>query len=97
MGADVTATYFKGKRFIHRDRLTYLQANLTDFNQCLKATEGIDYVFMLAANTSGAAVIEKDPLAHLTPNVVMNSYMLAASYQNNIKNSALLVRILSIL
>ena len=48
------------------------------------ATRKIDYVFMLAANTSGAAVMEKTPLAHLTPNVIMNSQMLAAAYENQV-------------
>ena len=47
-------------------------------------TKNIDYVFMSAANTSGAAVIEKTPLVHLTPNIVMNSQILAASYKNNV-------------
>ena len=33
-------------------------------------TKDIDYVFMCAANTSGAAVIDKEPLVHLTPNLL---------------------------
>jgi GDP-L-fucose synthase len=40
---------------------------------------------MCAANSSGAAVMTKTPLAHLTPNVVMNSQILAASYANGVK------------
>ena len=39
---------------------------------------------MVAANSSGAAVIEKTPLAHLTPNIVMNSQILAAAYENKV-------------
>ena len=35
---------------------------------------------MCAANTSGAAVMEKTPLAHVTPNVLMNTSMLDAAY-----------------
>ena len=85
LGANVTATYFNQKKLVSRNNLKSLKVDLTKYDACLKATEGIDYVFMLAANTSGAAVIETEPLAHLTPNVVMNSYMLAASYQNNVK------------
>ncbi len=84
-GAKVTATHFTKNIPISRENLNFLRVDLTDYDACLKATKGIDYVFMLAANTSGAAVIEKEPLAHLTPNVVMNSYMLAASHQNNVK------------
>ena len=40
---------------------------------------------MCAANSSGAAVIEKTPLVHLTPNMRMNLNMLEASHRNKIK------------
>mgnify|MGYP003324145831 CR=1 FL=1 len=46
--------------------------------------KNIDFIFMAAANTSGAAVMEKTPLTHLTPNVVMNSQILSAAYENNV-------------
>ena len=39
---------------------------------------------MCAANSSGAAIMEKTPLVHLTPNVVMNSQILSAAYENEI-------------
>jgi len=39
---------------------------------------------MAAANSSGAAVMEKTPLVHLTPNLIMNAQMLAASYENKV-------------
>ena len=51
----------------------------------MNVTQGIDFVFMAAANSSGAAVMEKTPLVHLTPNVVMNAHMLAAAYENEVK------------
>jgi hypothetical protein len=40
---------------------------------------------MCAANTSGAAVMAKTPLAHLTPNILMNVSMLDAAYQAGVK------------
>ena len=39
---------------------------------------------MCAANSSGAAVMEKSPLVHLTPNVIMNAMILEAAYEANI-------------
>jgi GDP-L-fucose synthase len=45
----------------------------------------MEFVFMCAANSSGAEVMDKTPLVHLTPNVIMNSQMLAASYLNGVK------------
>ena len=72
LGANVVATYNKR---IPNDLVisSKLQCDFTKYDDCLKATQDVDYVFMCAANTSGAAVMEKTPLAHLTPNVVMNS------------------------
>jgi GDP-L-fucose synthase len=52
---------------------------------CRRAVEGIDYVFMLSANTSGAAVMANTPLVHVTPNVVINTYMMEAAYQASVK------------
>jgi len=63
----------------------YSKYDLLKMENCFKATKDMDYVFMAAANSSGAAVMEMTPLVHLTPNVVMNSQMLAASYENKVK------------
>jgi GDP-L-fucose synthase len=45
----------------------------------------MDYVFLCAANTSGAAVMEKTPLVHLTPNLIMNALMLETAYAAGVK------------
>lgn len=63
----------------------YLNCDLLKMDDCFKVTKDIDYVFMAAANSSGASVMETTPLVHLTPNVVMNSQMLAASYENKVE------------
>ncbi len=65
--------------------LEYVHADLTQMEDCRRVVEGMDYVFMCAANTSGAAVMATQPLAHVTPNVVMNAQMLEASYQAKVK------------
>lgn len=74
----------RGPQFEHQD-LEYVKADLTDMEECRRVVEGMDYVFMCAANTSGAAVMATQPLAHVTPNVVMNAQMLEASYQAKVK------------
>jgi GDP-L-fucose synthase len=63
----------------------YIESDLTMRDDCKRLVDEIDYVFMAAACTSGAAVIETNPLAHLTPNVVMNSYMLEAARAAGVK------------
>jgi GDP-L-fucose synthase len=49
--------------------------------QCARAVEGMDYVFLCAAHTSGAAVIRTTPLVHITPNVLINTLMLEAAHK----------------
>ena len=79
-----STSYRKELRYISPG-VEYLNVNLEIKEDCLKATEGIDYVFMCAANTSGAEVIEKKPLTHLTPNIIMNAQMLESAYINGVK------------
>tara|TARA_Y100000389_G_C17470776_1_gene530516 strand:- start:8592 stop:9548 length:957 start_codon:yes stop_codon:yes gene_type:complete len=67
------------------ERIEYLNVDLTTPEGCLKATKNIDYIFMCAANTSGAAVMENNPLAHLTPNILMNLSLYEAAYKNKVK------------
>jgi GDP-L-fucose synthase len=84
LGANIIGSYLNRRPVQEISNVKFIKADFTKYEDCLNATKNIDYVFMLAANTSGAAVMEKTPLAHLTPNVVMNSQILAASYENNI-------------
>ncbi len=82
---NIIATYYTSKNFYKVKGVKYIKSNLEVTNQCLKVTEKIDIVIMCAANSSGAAVIEKTPLVHLTPNIRMNLNMLEASHKNKIK------------
>ena len=62
-----------------------LQGDLRKAEDCARAVEGVDKVFMCAANTQGAAVITQTPLAHVTPNILMNTQMLEASHRAGVK------------
>lgn len=84
LGANITGTYLNRSPKNKISKVNYIKTDFTKYDDCLNATRNVDYVFMAAANTSGAAVMEKTPLVHLTPNVVMNSQILAASYENNV-------------
>ena len=83
-GAIVRATIHTKKPQEILSGVEYLTQDLLKMEECYTATKNIDFVFMAAANSSGAAVMERTPLAHLTPNVVMNSQMLAAAYENSV-------------
>jgi GDP-L-fucose synthase len=80
LGARVTATLHERDAVVTDPRVTYLRGDLRRPEFCAEAARGAEYVFMCAANTSGAAVMTKTPLVHLTPNVLMNLGMLEAAY-----------------
>ena len=58
-----------------------VQADLRQPQSCNRVVEGMDYVFLCAAHTSGAAVIRTTPLVHVTPNVLINTLMLEAAHR----------------
>jgi GDP-L-fucose synthase len=68
----------------------YISTDLRALAACQDVVKDMDYVFMCAANTQGAAVMTGTPMAHVTPNVVMNTHMLEASHQAGVKKFAFL-------
>ncbi|MCR4324869.1 MAG: NAD-dependent epimerase/dehydratase family protein [Candidatus Curtissbacteria bacterium] len=84
-GATIKATVHKKSPQIINSKIDYVRGDLTKGDFCRKIVRGADYVFMCAANTSGAAVIEKTPLVHVTGNIIMNSLMLEAAYEAKAK------------
>lgn len=84
-GANIRATLHNKDAKIKDDRVDYVFCNLQDPKDCKKVCQDMDYVFLCAANTSGAAVMEKTPLVHLTPNIIMNTLMLEAAYAADVK------------
>src|SRR5207302_6290651 len=59
--------------------------DLRQREHCAQAVEGMDHVFLCAAHTSGAAVIRKTPLVHITPNVLINTLMLEAAHRARVR------------
>jgi GDP-L-fucose synthase len=85
LGAKVRATIQRKAAVIKDDRIEYVNCNLLSTEDCKKVAADMDYVFMCAANTSGAAVIATTPLVHVTPNIVMNAQLLEAAYFAKVK------------
>jgi len=85
LGAKVRATIHRKEPVSLDERIEYIRCDLTSMEDCKKVVGDMDYVFLCAANTSGAAVIASTPLVHVTPNVVMNSQMLEAAYFARVK------------
>lgn len=84
-GGHVRGTLHRRSPQFEHENLEYVRADLTNMEDCHRVVEGMNYVFMCAANTSGAAVMASQPLAHVTPNVVMNAQLLEAAYQAKVK------------
>jgi GDP-L-fucose synthase len=84
-GSRVRSTVHLRAPRISDPRVEYMQADLTVMDDCRRVVDGVDYVFMCAANTSGAAVMTSTPLVHVTSNVVMNAQLMDAAYHAGVK------------
>jgi len=85
LGANIRATVHRKAPVIQDKRIEYIRCDLTKMEDCREVVSDMDYVFMCAASTSGAAVIQSTPLVHVTPNIVMNAQMLEAAYFAKVK------------
>ena len=86
MGAKIVATlHIKPRQYKQFKNVEWKHVDLRNTANCDYVCEDVDYVILCAANTSGANVIERAPLTHLTPNVIMNTLMLEAAYKAGVK------------
>lgn len=74
----------KRKPRIQYDNVDYWYGDLMTHEKCLDITKDIDVVFHCAASTSNAVDTVVDPLAHVTPNVAMNNFLIDAAWRNGI-------------
>ncbi|MHB8279575.1 MAG: NAD-dependent epimerase/dehydratase family protein [Candidatus Humimicrobiaceae bacterium] len=85
LGANLRSTVHRKPPVLNDKKIEYIKCDLLLMDDCKKIVKDMDYVFMCAANTSGAAVIASTPLVHVTPNIIMNSQVLEAAYNAKIK------------
>jgi len=62
----------------------YVTGNLMDYANCLEITKDVGIVIHAAASTSNAVDTVQDPLAHVTPNVAMNNFLIDSAYRNKV-------------
>ena len=84
-GGRVRATLHKNDPQWDHPHVEYMACDLESPDDCRRVCRDVDYVFMCAANSSGAAVMEKTPLVHLTPNLIMNVRMLEAAHASGVE------------
>lgn len=81
LGARVRGVLHTKSAQINDHGIEFIKGDLRNASFCDEIMENIDIVFMCAANTSGAFVINETPLAHVTPNIIMNSLCLESAYK----------------
>lgn len=81
----IKSTYLTHKPPIIHDDVEYIQVDLQNENQVDAVVQDIDYAFLLAASTSGAATISSTPMIHVTPNVLINTLFFDACYREKVK------------
>lgn len=79
------ATSYSKKKFFKVNKVKYQKLNALNKKDVDNITKGKNVLFILSANSSGAAVMEKEPLVHLNPNLRMNMNILESAYKNNIR------------
>ena len=81
----VFSTFFKSKKYKNVTGVKYYKGNLKNINFCRKVTKSIDTVIMCAAVSSGAMVMQTNPMFHVDDNIIMNLNILKASSENKVK------------
>jgi len=82
---NVYATRYKSKNYLKSNKIKYFKGNLKNLIFCEKITNSIDIVIMCAAVSSGAMVIQNNPMFHVDDNITMNQNILKASAKNKVK------------
>ncbi|MCM8530430.1 MAG: NAD(P)-dependent oxidoreductase [Lentisphaeraceae bacterium] len=82
---NLRATLHKKEPQIQSEKINWIHCDLQKPQDCMTVCEDIDTLFMCAAQTSGAQVIQNTPLTHLTPNLVMNTFLLEAAHKQGVK------------
>ena len=77
--------HVRGVRTSH-DGVEYTHHDLKTYEGCMGATKDVDVVFHAAASTSNAVDTIVDPLAHVTPNVAMNNFLIDSAWRNEVKH-----------
>ena len=79
--AEIRATLHKSPAQIEDQQIDWKKCDLLNREDCKEVCEDIDVVFMCAAHTAGAMIIENSPLSLLSPNLIMNTHLLDAAYE----------------
>jgi GDP-L-fucose synthase len=84
-GTKVRVTIHNRPLIVQDERIETVYADLNRLDDCIKATEGIDYVFHAAGTVGAAGVTKINTMAAITQNLVQNAYMLQAAWASGVR------------
>lgn len=84
-GLSVVGTYHKALPRFPVDGAAYVQADLTQKEDCRRVTKGVDAVILTAAFVAGAQGMLARPMGLVTDTVIMDLCILEAAYENGVK------------
>ncbi|MGZ3726039.1 MAG: NAD-dependent epimerase/dehydratase family protein [Pseudobdellovibrio sp.] len=84
-GANVRVVSLDDKSRSH-EKTDFQQLDLTSFENCMKATEDMDYVFHLAGIKGSPMMTMKKPASFFYPTVSFNTHMLEAARKNKVRS-----------
>lgn len=82
---EVYGTHFK-RSPPDNSRINPVLIDLTDASQVNQAVQSMDIIIHAAATTSGSKDIITRPFIHVTDNAVMNSLLMRAAYEHDVKH-----------
>lgn len=85
LGCSVRATFHNRKPPVVFDDVDYVHIDLLCRESIDAVVSNMDYAFLTAASTSGAAAISSTPMIHVTPNVLINSQFLESCYNAGVR------------
>lgn len=85
-GAIVTATYHQAAPQISGQPVSFIEADLTKYDDCLKVVSGKEIVVMCAGQTGGAEALESRQTSMAIESLVINAFTLKASFEAGVKS-----------
>lgn len=83
--ANIRVPVHKQPLAIKDKRIETVRADLTKYKDCLKLSEGIDYIFHAAGAVSAAGTDANKAMSAITTNLVLTAQMLQAAWANEVR------------
>ncbi len=83
-GAKIRVPIHNRPMIINDERIETVYADLNILDDCIKISEGMDFVFHAAGTVGAAGETEINTMASITKNLVLNAYMLQAAWATGV-------------